>query len=179
MQQDPFFAARAKMQGFGQGGRSYLEDINRTYNKLPARDNSTFERAMQFRQREKAQLEAIAQENNDLRRSLAQYETIASQATSMLKSQSESINSLKSKLSYKTDGGSASRSISSVGGNGVSPFQEPNTRPRGGVPLRMQHEVLPTHVPDSRGQGDQHTDEGRQASDDRGPSTVEVRERSV
>lgn len=161
---DPFFVARAKMKGLGVGANSYLEDINRTYGKLPKRDGARFEKAMQFREKEKKQIEAIASENENLRKSLAHYETLETsmrkelmrygsltgRAASLLKSQSATINSLKSKVNL--DGTATSSSNGSIGFDGVSSIQKSVDATDG-----VQSEVLPPNLPNPRGQPEEHT----------------------
>lgn len=151
------------MQTAGLGGNSYLEDLHRTYKALPTRNNATFEKAMQFREREKAQLDAVVQENEDLRTSLAEYKRLATESTTLLKSQRESIDSLKSKLT--TNGASASRSDRRFGDDGVPPLQKSVNEASEGSSL--QRKVLPTDIHGARRQGTEHADEGRPTSYDR------------
>ena len=149
------------------GALSYLDDINRTYNKLPQRSSATFERALQFRQREKAQINALAEENLLMRQKLQHFDSLAREATDALRSQSEDIIALNSKLQEaQKNGTTADRSSDSSGNDGIPSVQEPNDGSSRESSPSMQSQVLSANVPDSSGHGAQHSDAGRPIADD-------------
>lgn len=159
--QDPFFQARNRLQTIGRGGRNYLEDIHRTYGqKPPRRNNETYEKALKFREREKAQIRAITSENERLRESLAQYESMATEATSVLRAQSETLHLLKSKISHNAS--TADSSDRGTGSSSKLSVSEPVDSDS-----RLQREVLPAVLPSTRGSSSEHADEGRSAADER------------
>jgi hypothetical protein len=68
---DPFFQAKYAHQ-IGKINSAYLADVNATYNSnyKKQKDNSAFQRAFEFREREKASMNALAEENEHLRNQL-------------------------------------------------------------------------------------------------------------
>jgi hypothetical protein len=162
---DKFFEAKNRFNQMGP--LSYLDDINQTYNKLPQRSSATFERALQFRQKEKAQINALAEENMLMRQKLQHFDSLAREARDALRSQSEDIFALNSKLQEAQKNGITSdRSSNSSGNDGVPSVQKPNDGSIGGASPNMQSEVLSADVPDTSGHGAQHSDAGRPIADD-------------
>lgn len=144
-QNDPFFKAR-------NVGFDYLRDVHRTYGApVPS---ATFEKALQFRQREKTRIEAMVQENEKLRKENAYYRNLNKRAAMAL--------TKLSKQTIATDGASASSSDRSTGNDRVPPVLEPVKN----EPVNVRTEVLPTDVPSACGHGAEHSVEGRSATDD-------------
>ena len=163
MYSDPFFRARAK------GHTPYMDDVNQTYKKLPKRNQKAFDAAMLYREREKAKMYAMAEENEYLRNKLS---SLALQTTDVLKQQQDrlikqqsNIEQLNSKLKTATDG-SRARITSSDGVDGALPALGSSTESGEGRTIDVSGAVLQPDVPDTRGQADEHTDEGRQSDGD-------------
>jgi hypothetical protein len=154
---DPFFQARFKRPQ----SNPYIEDINRTYYKggVPPRDNESFKRALEYREQEKNRIEAVVKENEGLWRQIADYDAIAKRAGDHIRKQSHTILALNSKLKA-SDVAGTSRDRGS-GNNGKHPVQSVEERSEG-CAADVPGEVLRTPVPDSRGQANEHVDEGRQ-----------------
>lgn len=157
----------------------YMQDILSTNYRLPDRKSQSYEDALAFREREKAMIEATASENESLRKQIAQFHDLSSRAAEVIRNQSSAITALNSKVkafdvaNTSSDGSSRSRSkdpSQSVKGSGERSSDD------------VPGEVLPASVPDSRGQGSEHSDEGRQgveATGSEGPSDVGVRDSNV
>jgi hypothetical protein len=154
MYTDKFFQAR----GDHTAGRStpYLQDLHSTLYKLPAPRSGSYEKALAFRQHEKASVEAIVNENEILR---TEFTALAKRATQELRKQKQLIGELNSKLKA-SDVAGTSRDRGS-GNNGKHPVQSVEERSEG-CAADVPGEVLRTPVPDSRGQANEHVDEGRQ-----------------
>lgn len=156
MRSDPYFKARESPFKIEPVGLSYLKDIHRTYNT--AFPKTTYDNAVQFREREREQVAAVVQENELLHQQLQRYQELNKRAGLALTKQSESINSLKSKL--KETNVTSTDSISgSLERSGVPSLQEPAVTHEG------QREVRPPDVPNTSGHAAEHTNEGRQTSD--------------
>ena len=63
---DPFLQKK-----YGMVGRDYIADIHRTY-KTPIKSN-TFEKALAFRENEKARVDALVAENKELSKRCESY----------------------------------------------------------------------------------------------------------
>ena len=158
----PFFKSRDRF--LQMGPQRYLEDLNRTYKKLPARDNAAFERARQFREKEKAQVHALAEENELLRSQLGDYTT---RAADVMRRQMAHIKELNSKLEADARERSGADSSRTGRENDDEPrIEECST----GRDDDVSGEVLRADVPDSSGLAAEHADEGRptEGTDDSG-----------
>jgi hypothetical protein len=184
---DPFFEARSPLQS------SYLESLHRTFSgpaKLPKRNEEAYNRALKFRQDEKARYAKMDRENARLR-----------QLTDTLNSEVHEIKSLWGELSKQhadaernwkrlhqrngpadavklpTGTGDVSDSGAGVGqrtkartpggGNSDRVVADSKDDAKGATSGRVQREVLP---PDARGQADEHAPEGSERGG--GPDTA-------
>lgn len=166
MQRDPFLQRRDEEKRGGlvfQGGRSYLEDLARTFGqqRLPQRNNAQFERALKFRDEEKRKINALAQENELLRESNKRFEHLAEQASKALSLKS-ALNS-KPIIDYERPTTCSSGCTSTGRENVVSSTNKKHTTEY------VPGEILRSVIPNSRGQTSEHFNEGRQA-DDKGVS---------
>ena len=107
---DPFFAARKRNAGapWGQHG-SYVEDIFRTYkpDHIPKRDTGSFEKALEFRLKEKKAFE-------DMRGERDQYGAKMSELTSSLESMTAQFSRLKTEHERHLASSTRIRDIDSV-----------------------------------------------------------------
>ena len=133
-----------------------MQDIHRTLYKLPAPRSDSYDKALAFREREKASVAAIVNENETLR---TEFTALAKRASQELRKQKQLIDELNSKL-RTSDVANTSR-VRSSGTSSEHPVQSVEGRSEGGA-ADVPGEVLPTPVPDSRGQASEHVDEGRQ-----------------
>lgn len=176
---DPFF------QTSKPHSNNFLESLHRTYGSsdgtLPFRNDASFEKALEFRRKEKAKYTDIEKDNENLR---SQVEAMQ-RAHASLRSETDQIRSLweeLSKVKVQEDERSAKRGgieggiRPGSGENGVvQPPKTRSTRRRSArvAPIEqvasvstgeeddMRREVLPTSsIPDTRGQAEQHTSEG-------------------
>ena len=187
---DPFFATR---KPHSQG---YLESLHRTYGEpkgaLPRRDDDAFQRAMAFREQEKAHYKTLEQEN---RRLMAMVEEMQRSNTE-LASETDKIKALFAQLSKpkteddvddpksppKRRGGKAGVRAGAAddSGGGKRVAERPKSRrpPRRSddVPRvdetdggetggedDVRREVLPAALPDARGQATEHAAEGSES----------------
>lgn len=147
-------------------GTSYVEDILRTYKpQLPYRKDETYQRALQFREAEKARVQALADENTELKGHLARHKELYSTLSETLQEIISNRNVQLSKADSDKNGASASSSSVGTRSDGISPLQKPDPGPHGGVTPSVQHEVLPADVPNPRGQSEEHSDAGRSTGD--------------
>ena len=164
------------------GTGKYLESLHRTYGKpLPKRDDGQFERALEFRMREKEEHAKTQQENDHLRyllqRARQDHDQLLSDASDVMSAWDSSISKLKEyerrfQLSntvkedaevHTTSGSSnlvhehkdASRSTDAS----VSSARKGRSKGRDN---EVPGEVLSADVPDTRGHAEEHADEGRQ-----------------
>lgn len=154
-QNDPFFKnGKDKLSK-----TTYIEDVLRTCRpKLPERDNSTYERALQFRKREKERVDALANENEYLRAELKSHSEATKKAHEAIRRHNDLYKSLSSMLNSK---GKENEPPSNGNSGGTSPddvpsIQTSNCNPGGG------HEKVRELRGDMGGQGAKHSDEGRQ-----------------
>jgi hypothetical protein len=139
---DPFFVTQ-KPHNTG-----YLESLHRTYGEprgaLPKRNDASFKRALEFREREKQQFEHVRRESDEWR-----------DRYTKLKQETDRISALFEKLSKpapKDDPESAPRDRAPDG-----PVRE-HEAPSGKAEAPVPGEVLST--PDLRGPSDEHAVEG-------------------
>jgi len=172
---DPFFKKRNDKM-LSQASVSYLEDILRTYKNPftpPVRNSETYQRALDFREREKQQTTKLKADHERLTRDFASMRSIYDeglQKNSRLYGELESMRSKYSKLQAERD---ELASRSSNRSDGIRPVRDDEGKHGGGPsekhtePIErtardtgLQPEVLPTDIPDPGGQGDQHGSEG-------------------
>ena len=151
---DPFFQKKYKI------GHNYLADVHRTYNhKIP---NETFDRALKFREDEQRRIDALVAENESLRRTAAQREISDMRFSKILDETRTRLSKVRVKY-----GSSADRGDDSSGSGQLPPTQTSTSEGNGDRDRELPGQVLPTHsAPDSRGQGSEHTDEGRPPATD-------------
>lgn len=174
---DPFFAAQSKRNGNPWGKHpGYVEDVYRTYGggKLPQRDPKMFERAMQFREKEKAEWAQVRKDRDMLGQLLANNTTELNAVSGKL----EELTLQYSKLKEEHGRAIADRDRSS-GVRGV-----PDAKSADGVAPsgddRVPGEVLPADgVPSAGGPSSEHSDEGRHAGGADDGGGVPVREEPV
>ena len=150
---DPFFAAHKR---FKTGNMPmYTESIARY---RPKEANPMYERALAFRQREKESIQALVEEHEQLKKKYSracQY-IVRSARNSKLSADATTNRSSDSSAARVQD--AEPRSEEGEGGAGS-----------------VQPEVLPSALPDLRGQSSEHDSEGRPPSsverDDAGPGT--------
>ena len=149
MYSDPFFQVKRKPISI-----PYLEDIHRTYGPpLPKRNSDTFERALKYRQKERERVDALVEENTELRKELDAMTSINKRAFLALQSHKERY--------AKNSKGKENEPPSNGNSGGTSPddvpsIQTSNCNPGGG------HEKVRELRGDMGGQGAKHSDEGRQ-----------------
>jgi hypothetical protein len=117
----------------------------------------------------------VVKENEDLWRQVADYDAIAKRAGDHIRKHSGTILALNSKLKASDVAGTCTSRGRGSGNSGKHPVQSVEERSEGGA-ADVPGEVLPTPVPDSRGQANEHVDEGRQSVHNTG--SVEEPERS-
>jgi hypothetical protein len=163
------------------GTANYLKSLHTTYGKaLPKRDDGHFEKALEFRMREKAHYKDIMQENAKLRQYLDQAKFDHSQLltdagnvmtaweTSKLKLSELERLQLSNSKSENVDVPSSSSGVSSVlqhedpGRSANVGIENNEQRCSAGSNDEVSGEILSTKLPDSRGQADEHPTEGRQ-----------------
>ena len=159
---DPFLQAK-----YRQGGShlawgkhpGYVEDVYRTYKgNLPQRDPGAYNRALQFRENEKAQWRRTKAERDDFEQQLLSSNDILMQMTQTLSKMTTQFSSLK--LEHE-------RANSSSGGTGrdLRVPEEQNTH-IGPADSDVARDVLVPAVstevlPNPRGQASEHGTEGR------------------
>ena len=168
--EDPFFKKRASSSLY-PASASYLEDLHRTYGpKLPERNQEAFARAKQFRDHEKRQIQAMSEHYEELNIDHERLVTENTQYQRAITSSTAMINALSKRLATiskeRQDGTPTDRGDDGTECGRLPPAQEPDDGPPGGVPLRVQPQVLPTDVPDPGGPSAEHSDAGRPISDD-------------
>ena len=157
------------------GTGRYLESLHRTYGKaLPKRDDGHFERALEFRMREKEHFYQLEQENNKLRYLLQQarrdhtqlledagilynsWDTNNKQIMQLSKSSAnDDVPSASSSSSVLPDKANSSRGDD----GGVSSNRKGRSK---GSNDEVPGEVLPPELPIASGHSKEHTREGRQ-----------------
>lgn len=179
---DPFFLANQKLP-FGQH-RGYVEDVFRTYGKpqqLPRRDPAAFERALQFREREKEEWRRDRAARDDYAAQLAESEATIRKLTSSLTQLTEQFSRQREKHERAIADRERTRSVHAVRdeqglhGEGVGE-ERTEARTDDGC---VQREVVPSELPDTRGQASQHSTEGRHAGGGVDRGNVRVREAAV
>jgi hypothetical protein len=173
---DKYFEARDRLNGFGT--QTYLEDVNRTYHKLPPRNDSTYERALRFREEEKEHVNALVEENTIMRERIQRYCSVARDAKQEIDWQRDRIYALNSKLNNMRNNGSTTDRRNDGSDSRVPDVQ--STTISANNDTKLPGEVLPSgSVPDPRGQSGEHSDEGRQINTDAGsvgPASSDVHE---
>ena len=173
---DPFF----KMQKSGRAGglhNSYMEDISRTYGKnisgLAPRKSGTYEKALQYRQKEKDHYASLEQRLRDV----TYYGVAQSKLHDATLVELDSLREKLSKLEAEHERATTRRDDRTADG-GVRVQPEQLEQPREERPLHG--EVLPADgVPDPRGQASEHGDEGRRTGGDDTAGSVEQRDEAV
>lgn len=154
LRMDPFLQKKYRV------GAGYMADVHRTYNhEIP---RQSFERALQHREHERAQIDALVAENAHLRELNARKRKddmtlLDAQLTRLWQNISKSPVTNGTPTDRGDDGTECGR---------LPPAQEPDDGPPGGVPLRVQPQELPADVPDPGGPSAEHSDAGRPISDD-------------
>ena len=114
---DPFFAATKRNSGapWGQHG-SYVEDIFRTYkpDSIPKRDTGTFEKALEFRMKEKRAFEDMRGERDNFSELLFSSSSKMAELTSSLESMTEQFSSLKAEHERHLASSTRTRNVDSV-----------------------------------------------------------------
>ena len=180
---DPFFSHRAPHK------KSFLESMTRQYGKstaLPERDDGSYARAMEFRNKEKVRYGVMEQENERLRSevvALTGRNAALNAETQKIKGLWEQLSkvSTRSHDEYQRDDATGSKRISpgaggSNGSSGVVQSAKASTTRRVGVrnsgdkdtgkqetrgeAESVRREVLPADIPDTRGSTDEHSAEG-------------------
>ena len=157
---DPFLARK-----YNQQSMPYLADVHKTYNKnIPT---PTFERAIQFREKERAQIDAVLAENEELRGQVGSITKALHRAKHGNPNIWASVDwdsvFNSNRVTYGSSSASRTDSSSVVR---VSPDEAAasSDAQRSGD---LSGEVLPSvGVHDSRGQASEHSDEGRSSEDD-------------
>lgn len=165
---DPFFIAKKKALGAPIWGQhsSYTEDIHRTYpGHLPKRDPKAFERALEFRKREVAEHTKVKQENTTFRSLLDESSRNLQDMTKVLGDMTTEYSKLKRDYERAKSSGRSDSSIPSV--------------PSAETTSSMPTEVLPSNVPNTCRQADQHSDEERHTGRGDTSGDVPIREESV
>ena len=179
---DPFFLAKQKLP-FGQR-QGYVEDVFRTYGKpqqLPKRDPAAFERALQFREREKEEWKRDRVERDDYAARLAESEAMVRKLTSSLTQLTEQFSRQREKHERSIADSDSTRSVRAVRdeqgihSKGVGKDRTEARTDDGS----MQREVVPSELPDTRGQAGQHSTEGRHTRGVVDTGNVRVREAAV
>jgi len=173
------------------GTANYLESLHRTYNKpLPKRNDGDFERALDFRNKEKAHYSKLTEENDKLRYLLQQAKRDHSELlfdadklrTSWETSnhrirEYEELNLSKSNVDADVPtAGSSSNvhdhvEVQNTGrGNDGSVGSEGKGRGKGGDD-EVPGKVLSADLPDSSGHAEEHASEGRQSEDRAGDAS--------
>lgn len=186
---DPFFAAQARHKG-GNSLRwgkqpGYVEDIYRTYTKMPSRDPNTFERALQYREKELSQWADVKKSNEQLRSEKMKYEQMIDRTSRNLTSVTNQLKVMTEQYSkLKAEHGRANSD--SVGGDsrGSLPSDAGSERGRRGKDSEsglasVPREVLRTDVPDSSGQASEHGSKERRVGRADTEGDVPIREESV
>ena len=145
------------------GTKGYLESLYTQTGKIPRRlSNETFDRALNFHNKQKKQFEDISKENKYLKDQLATYEEVASKAAKAMKQQRNLIDALNSKS--KASNVASNDSYTRSGGSSSDSANEQTVDFTGkGDAGSVSGAVLPSDVPDTCGHSDKHADEGRQA----------------
>ena len=114
---DPFFSATKRNSGapWGQHG-SYVEDIFRTYkpDSIPKRDTGTFEKALEFRMKEKRAFEDMRGERDHFSELLFSSSSKMGELTSSLESMTEQFSSLKAEHEHHLASSTRIRNVDSV-----------------------------------------------------------------
>ena len=95
---DPFFTAGKRAHGAPWGQHSsYVEDIYRTYkpSSIPQRDNKAFQKALEFRAREKHEFKQLRAQRDEYSELLYSGSIRAKELTDSLSSMTEQFSSLK------------------------------------------------------------------------------------
>ena len=160
------------MHGGKWGSKAYLESLHRTYQiPLPRRDDGSFERALQFRAEEKDFYSRMQQENEQLRHRLGRLEdtfgNLERHADTLLQFYNDTKTS--SKANGKANGKANDQSSADstfLGRPYAKPVGDDNTGRGARGEWRadeMPGEVLPSKLPDSSGQADQHIGDGSES----------------
>lgn len=158
------------MLGSGKwGSKAYVESLHRTYNiPLPERDDGSFERALQFREREKQFYSFVEQENDQLKHRVQKLESTLEQleqhSSTLLQFYEDSKRSSKSKanVSRVATTPTSGSSDSHVRQESVARPERIERRGKGSTD-EVSGEVLPAELPDPSGQTDQHAGDGSES----------------
>lgn len=179
---DPFFAAKKRNNGapWGQHG-SYVEDIFRTYkpDHIPKRDTGSFEKALEFRLKEKKAFEDLRGERDHYGELLFSSSSKMSELTSSLESMTAQFSSLKAEHERHLASSTRTRSIDHV-----------PPEPRADVDRSREEEPVENVLDDGRegtqlraadmgGHAAEHSTPERPPGDDDGGGGESVREEPV
>ena len=155
---DPFFLAQQKRSGppWGQH-RSYMEDVYRTYGKLPHRSSATYEKALAFRMKELERHRATEAERDSYMDLSARMEEERQILHSKLAKQERQYSKLKSKYERSINDRDTRNGSSSL----QTPLANNADGPRKDESAAVPVEALQPNAPDPGGHGAQHGDEGR------------------
>ena len=179
---DPFFSAKKRNNGapWGQHG-SYVEDIFRTYkpDHIPKRDTGSFEKALEFRLKEKKAFEDLRGERDQYSELLFSSSSKMSELTSSLESMTAQFSSLKAEHERHLASSTRTRSIDHV-----------PPEPRADVDRSRKEEPVENVLDDGRegtqlrggdmgGHAAEHSTPERPPGDDDGGGGESVREEPV
>ena len=114
---DPFFTAGKRAHGAPWGQHSsYVEDVYRTYkpSSIPQRDNKAFQKALEFRAREKHEFEQLRAQRDEYSELLYSGSIRAKELTDSLSSMTEQFSSLKAEHERHLASSTRIRDIDSV-----------------------------------------------------------------
>ena len=158
------------------GSKAYLESLHRTYNvSLPRRDDSSFERALQYRRQEQEHYHKLQLENERLKLNLTQlsdsFDNLSTHSRTLLSYYD--VNSKQQAIQANVRSTSAPPRNSSKSRRNDDERQLVQGSSSGSA-NEVPGEVLPTDHPSSGGQAIEHSDEGRElgkGDGDRGEET--------
>ena len=173
------------MKSTDWGTRAYLESLHRQSGKgVPQRNDAEFDKALEFRRREKQHYAAMMQENEKLRHLLQQatrdHDRLLSDSSEVMSAWGKARSKIKEleekqlskSVTQHVVASSSGQHSSSVDVLPTNPSGDERTTPRDGGEGRgtgcadeVPGEVLPTDVPDSRGKASEHGNERRQHSE--------------
>lgn len=168
---DPFLQRRDDARRTGMPFKSssqYLTDLllyaNRPINP-PPRNDASFERALQFRQREKAKIDALAAENERLQEVERQYAAIMARANELKQSR---LNSKEIAIPDVVELAAADSGGSGARGSRRVRIDAPAEQPAGERGDEQAGEVRRAVLRDPRGSAGEHADAGRPDAGDGG-----------
>jgi len=178
--QDPFFQAKRHLPWGQHPG--YVEDVYRTYRgHLPKRDPAAFNRAMQYRTKEKETWQRDRAERDQYAQNLDASQATVVKLTGALRSLTEQFSGLKAEHERTISDRERSRGLPPVrdepGDDAAgSGHERADPGPDDGS---VHGEVLSTKLPDSRGQASEHGAPGRHTGGGDAERSVPVREEPV